>query len=233
LLASGRNGHAPDIVLNPEESARVPDSEASPLDKHRDVDGNLAEGWYLMNTPDLERELIRGRLRETTAGIERAMRLTIEEALTFRDAGNVPDEHGRTLRLVLMARNPSEVRELPTRRLLFEPDYLDRPKWRREGSKPVNVVPVGAGMHVSSQEPWWEEPELAALESDWLATGTVDGLRVPEKYRGFVYKTILTLRGAGREVTIDGIVDSLARWLGPGETVEIRSALEQENQVEP
>ena len=204
----------------------------SSLDKHRDDQGNLAEGWYLMTTSDLERELIRRRSRETRAGTGSAVRLTVEEALAFRNAGNLPDEGGRTLRLFLTARDPAEVRELPSRRLLFEPDYLDRPMWRREGSRPVNVVPLGADVHVDSQGPWWEEPDLGAIESEWLATGAVDGVRVPEAYRGFVYKTILALRSAGREVTIEGIVDSLARWLGASETAEIRSALEKENQAE-
>jgi hypothetical protein len=232
LLASGGNDHPRRALLNPDKRPGVSRTETNALDRHRNDDGNLAEGWYLMNTPDLERELIRRRSGERKAGPQSALRLTVDEALAYRDAGNLPDEHGRTLRLILLARDRTEVRELPAKRLLFEPDYLDEPTWRREGSKPVNVVPVGTVMPVNSQEPWWEEPDLAALESQWLSTGAVDGVRVPEDYRGFVYKTILALRNAGREVTIDSIVDSLARWLGPRETTEIRSALEQENQAE-
>jgi hypothetical protein len=161
-----------------------------------------------------------------------AIRLSIQEALAYRDAGNLPDEQGRTLRLVLRARDPEEVRKISAKWSFYEPDYLDPPTWRKPGSKPVNVVPLRVKMEVAEHGPWWEEPDLARLESEWLSSGAIDGLRIPEEYRGFVYKTILALRSAGREVTVDGVVDSIARWLGPKETTEIRCALQRENQAE-
>lgn len=187
------------------------------------------EGWYLMSTEELERML---RWWRTPAGDPDpvpAVRLTIEEALAYRDAGNVPDEHGRTLRLLLLARDRDEVRELAIKRARYEPDYHDAPAWRREGSKPVNVVPLGSTRGSSEERPWWKEPELAALESEWAATGAVEGVRIPEAYRGFVYKTILSLRAAGRPVGVQSIADSVARWMAPEEVAEIRSALESAN----
>jgi hypothetical protein len=191
----------------------------------------LSEGWYLMNTGDLERELRRRRGESSERG-EAVVRLTVGEALAYRDAGNLPDEHGRTLRLVLLARNRAEVRGLPHRRALYEPDYQAAPTWRREGSRPINVVPLGETTEPSADLPWWEEPELAALESEWLATGAIRGLRIPEAYRGFLYKTILTLRADNQEVTVAALADSLARWLIPRVAAEVRSALEAANRTE-
>jgi hypothetical protein len=188
----------------------------------------VAEGWYLMSTRELERMVLWLRSASTEPAPE-PTRLTIEEALAYRDAGNLPDQHGRTLRLLLHARDRQEVRDLSLRRLLFEPDYHDAPTWRRQGSKPINVVPLWSDHETSEEHPWWEEPDLAALESEWLTTGGIDGLRIPAAYRGFVYKTILSLRAAGRPVSIDSVADSLARWLAPEEVAEIRSALESAN----
>jgi hypothetical protein len=218
--------------VNTDEGPAAREPQAPAFDESNAEDGDLAEGWYLMSTEDLERELIRRRSPEVQTGTSRAVRLTVPEALAYRDDGNLPDGYGRTLRLLLRASTPDEVKQLSTRRLLFEPDYLEGPSWRKEGSKPVNVVPLIGETSASEHGPWWEEPDLAALESEWCATGAVDGVRVPADYRGFVYKTILALRGSGRAVTVDRIIGSLTRWLGPREIAEIRSALERENRTE-
>jgi hypothetical protein len=181
-----------------------------------------------MSTPELERMLLRLQSASPAPAPELTP-LTIEEALAYRDAGNLPDREGRTLRLFLFARNQKEVRDLSLRRLRFEPDYHDAPTWRRQGSKPINVVPLRSDREGAEEHPWWEEPDLAALESEWMSTGRIDGLRIPAAYRGFVYKTILSLRAAGRPVRVDSVAGSLARWLAPEEVAEIRSALESAN----
>jgi hypothetical protein len=196
-------------------------------------DGAEVEGWYLMSTGELERMLRWWRTPTADQDPHPAIRLTIEDALAYRDAGNVPDVDGRTLRLLLLARDRDEVRDLAIKRARYEPDYLDAPAWRREGSKPVNLVPLGSDRGSSEERPWWEEPELAALESEWAATGAIEGLRIPEAYRGFVYKTILSLRAAGRPVGVQSIADSVARWMAPEEAAEIRSALETANRSDP
>ncbi|MDP9227299.1 MAG: hypothetical protein M3P18_26320 [Actinomycetota bacterium] len=183
-----------------------------------------------MSTQTLERELRRWRSEEVDKLAPDALPLTVEEALAYRNAGNLPDERGRTLRLLLVLRNRDDVRNLPAKRLQYEPDYQDAPTWRREGSKPVNVVPLRRpDISPSHERPWWEEPDVAALEEEWSATGAVGGLCIPAGYRGFVYKTILSLRGAGREVTVDAVADSLARWLPPAQTAAIRSELHMAN----
>ena len=188
----------------------------------------LREGWYLMSLGELERELRRFREQEMHDDPS-AVPLSIPEAIAYRNAGNLPDEQGRSLRLVLYARDPEEVRNLPQKRARFEPDYQEAPNWRRPGSKPVNVVPLRARFPASRERAWWEEPDLAALESEWVASGAIDGLRIPAPYRGFLYKTILALRAEGGEVTVDSVGDSLARWLLPQEAAEIRSALAKAN----
>ncbi len=191
--------------------------------------GGPTEGWYLMSTRTLERELHRWRSHEVDEHASDAVRLTVEEALAHRDAGNLPDERGRTLRLLLVVRDRNDLQNLPAKRLLYEPDYQDAPTWRREGSKPVNVVPLRQDIERSPERPWWEEPEVAALEEEWRATGAVGELCIPAGYRGFVYKTILSLRGAGRDVTVDAVADSLERWLPPAESAAVRSALHAAN----
>jgi hypothetical protein len=203
---------------------RAPDS-SRPDDPRPAPD--LTEGWYLMSTRDLEREL--ARRRGEGGGPSHALRLTIAEALAYRDAGNLPDEYGRTLRLLLVAKDRDEVQELPLKRALYEPDYHDAPTWRRPGSKPVNVVPLRGDVAPSSGAPWWEEPQIAALEAEWHGTGAIQGLQIPEAYRGFIYKTILSLRAEGLPVTAASVAGSLARWLLPGEAAEIRRALEDAN----
>lgn len=181
-----------------------------------------------MSSADLERELKRWREPEAELEPSGAMPLTIEEALEYRNAGNLPDEQGRSLRLVLHVRDAAELSYLQQKRSRFEPDFHDAPDWRRDGSKPVNVVPLRAP-EIATEEgsAWWEDPEIAALETKWIGTGTVEGMPVPAEFRSFVYKTVLSLRAAGRAVTADSVADSIARWLPRDQAEQIRSALKQ------
>ena len=176
-----------------------------------------------MSTADLEKELARRRGDE--APPSNAVPLSIEDALAYRNAGNLPDDQGRTLRLVLLARTIEEVRGLGRKRAEFEPDYQSALSWRREGSAPVNVVPLRSPDVAADMSPWWESPDVAELEREWRATGRVAGLRVPAEYRGFVLKTVASLRDAGVTVDVDSVAASLARWLSPQQTREIRDAL--------
>lgn len=178
-----------------------------------------------MSTADLEIELARRRDPATAAPESNALPLTVEQALAYRDAGNLPDEHGRTLRLVLLARDLEEVRALGVKRLQFEPDYHSAPTWRREGSAPVNVVPLRGPEVAGDTSPWWESPDVAALETEWRDTGRIAGLVVPAEYRGFVLKTVVALRAAGVAVDVDSVGASLARWLAPEHVREITDAM--------
>ena len=178
-----------------------------------------------MSTPDLERELARWRDPATPVPPSNAVALSVEEALAFRDAGNLPDEHGRTLRLVLFARDLDEVRRLGRKRAEFEPDYHDAPRWRREGSAPVNVVPLRTPGVSGDPSPWWESSDVADLEAEWRGTGRLAGLPVPAEYRGFVLKTVASLREAGRPVDLASIAASLERWLSPEQVREITDAI--------
>ncbi len=190
----------------------------------------LAEGWYLMSTSDLERELARWREPAARIPPSNAVRLSIEDARSYRDSGNLPDEAGRSLRLVLHIDKTEDLTFLQQKRLIYEPDFHDAPEWRREGSKPVNVVPLRAPK-VMAQPPgsWWEGADVAALEDEWAVTGQVAGLVVPGEYRGFIYKTVLALRSVGRAITADSIADSIARWVPEGEARRIREALRAAN----
>jgi hypothetical protein len=179
-----------------------------------------------MSTSELEREL--GRWRGVDPSPSQAIRLSNEEALRLRNAGNIPDEHGRTLRLVIHIDSP-EPGLVEKKRLLFEPDYHDAPSWRREGSAPVNIVPLRTTPPEAEASQWWDDPALAALEAEWADRGTVAGLAVPRAYRGFVFKTVLALKAAGRPITADTVADSIARWVSPPEAEEIRSALVDAN----
>ena len=178
-----------------------------------------------MSTADLEQEL--ARRRDPAAGVppSNAEPQSIEEALAYRNAGNLPDERGRTLRLVLLARTLEEVRALGVKRARFEPDYHAAPTWRREGSAPVNVVPLREPGAAGDPSPWWESPDVAQLEAEWRATGRIGGLVVPAEYRGFVLKTVASLRQAGLPVTPDSVADSIARWLSPEQADAVRAAL--------
>ena len=178
-----------------------------------------------MSTADLEKEL--ARRRDPTAEVppSNALPLSVERALAYRDAGNLPDEHGRTLRLVLFARDLGEVRALGRKRAEFEPDYHSAPEWRREGSAPVNVIPLRAPGVPGDPSPWWQSSDVAELEAEWRATGRVAGLAVPAEYRGFVLKTVAALSDAGLPVDADSIEASLRRWLAPEQASEIADAL--------
>ena len=190
----------------------------------------LAEGWYLMSPEDLERELRRMRAPKNAIEPSDARLLSIDEALAYRDAGNLPDERGRTLRLVLRVDSLEDLEALDRKRLAYEPDFHDPPEWRIAGSRPVNVVPLRAeGVVVPEAGPWWEDEGVADLETEWRAHGTVAGIQVPGDYRGFVFKTVLSLRAAGRDVTPDSIADSIARWLSPEDAARIAGALRRAN----
>ena len=180
-----------------------------------------------MSTPDLERELARWRDPSTPLPPSNAERLSVADALAYRDAGNLPDALDRTLRLVLVARTLGEVRALGRKRALYEPDYHSAPTWRREGSAPVNVVPLRAPDVAGDPSPWWESSDVAGLEEEWEATGRIGGLAVPAEYRGFVFKTVVSLREAGLPVDEDTVADSISRWLGPEQADEVRRALRE------
>jgi hypothetical protein len=185
----------------------------------------MEDGWYLMSTETLERVLARWRAGEEPDVPDDAIALTIEAALRYRDAGNIPDEQGRSLRLVLHT-SDDEVDRLATRRLEFEPDFHGAPTWRGPGSKPVNVVPLRRRTtEAAPGSPWWEQPDVQMLEEEWKETGMVAGITVPEEFRSFVFKTVVSLRSAKLEVTPDSIADSVARWLPPDEAERLREAL--------
>lgn len=178
-----------------------------------------------MSTADLENELARWRDPAASRPASNALPLTVADALSYRDAGNLPDEHGRTLRLVLFARDLEEVRALGRKRLRFEPDYHSAPEWRREGSAPVNVVPLKGPEVAGDPAPWWESKDVAGLEAEWRETGRIAGLAVPSEYRGFVLKTAAGLRDAGIPVDVESVAASLARWLAPEDVDEITDAI--------
>jgi hypothetical protein len=190
----------------------------------------LDEGWYLMSVRDLEIELAlhRGKTRTETSN---AQPVTIGDALAFKAAGNIPDSLGRSLRLVLHVASDRDAARIGERRLSWEPDLHDAPSWRRDGSVPINVVPLRSGREGpgAANESWLDDPDLAALEDEWRATGAVAGVRIPADYRAFVYKTVLALRSSGRDVTISSIVDSVRRWLREEDALELRNALEDVN----
>lgn len=191
--------------------------------------GLLEEGWYLMSTSDLEQELKRWRSQDPGLPASGALPLSVPEALAYRNAGNLPDGSGRTLRLVLEVSDKEDLDTLSTKRLRYEPDYHDPPHWRQTGSAHVNVVPLRAPEVSGDPRAWWDKPQLAALEAEWRATGTIEGLHVPGELRGFVYKTVLALKADGRSVNPDTVADSLERWLAPSEAAKIREALREAN----
>ena len=192
-----------------------------------DVTPPLEEGWYHMSVSELEQELARWRIPGTRKDPSAARRLSTAEAMALRDAGNLPDEEGRSLRLVLHIEDAGAA-SLDAKRRRFEPDYHDPPTWRRRGSAPVNVVPLRL---TESPPPaaWFDQPELAALEREWRTTGAVAGLRIPAEVRGFVYKTVLSLRSAGRAVNVDTVASSISRWTSTDDAAQIRRALEDAN----
>ena len=182
----------------------------------------------MMSASDLELELKRWRNPDESVPVSQAQALSIEEALAYRDAGNLPDTKGRSLRLVLQVNDSAELSYLQQKRLRFEPDFHDAPTWRREGSKPVNVVPLRrADVKGHDGKAWWDDPDVAALEEEWSRSGMIAGMSVPADIRSFVFKTVLSLRSAGRAVDPDSVADSIARWMSPEEAEQIRRALEQ------
>lgn len=178
-----------------------------------------------MSVRDLEIELARHRDPQRAHERSGAETLTTEEALAYRAAGNVPDEEGRSLRLVLYV----DDEPLGDKRLRYEPDYHSAPTWRREGSKPINVVPLATRPRVPAETEgaWWDQPDVAPLETEWQRTGAIGGLAIPAELRGFVFKTIVSLRAAGIEVTQRSIVDSVSRWLAPAQVKDLQRAFEE------
>lgn len=184
-----------------------------------------------MSTADLELELKRHREPGADLPASNAIKLPIDEALRYRDGGNLPDDLDRTLRLVLVVNDPAELSYLQQRRLEYEPDFHEAPDWRREGSRLVNVIPLRVD-HAAAASPmaagWWNDPDLARLEEEWARSGMVEGITVPPEWRSFVYKTVLSLRAAGKEVTVDTVLASIARWLPPNDVERIALALRKE-----
>jgi hypothetical protein len=181
-----------------------------------------------MTTAELETELARHRGEDLP--VSGAIPLSIDQALRYRDEGNVPDERGRTLRLVLHVDDRADLRALDAKRSVYEPDYHESPGWRRQGSVPVNVVPLQTGeLEPAPADPWWNDSELAALEAEWARSGTVAGVRVPGPYRGLVYKTVISLRSAGIAVTAETVAGSIARWLPEHDADRLRRVLEEHN----
>ena len=180
-----------------------------------------------MSVPELERELALWKNGEAPGPVER---LTLDQALAFRDAGNVPDARGRSLRLVLHVSSRSDLAGLDEKRREWEPDYLDAPTWRREGSKPVNVVPLRLAEVEGWPQAWWEDADVGPLEKEWARDGTVGGVTVPGELRGFVFKTVIELRAAGRDVSVDAIVASVARWLKAEDMERFERALKEANE---
>ena len=186
----------------------------------------MDDGWYLMSTAELENVLAQWRDGIEPVVPPGAERLSNAEALSRRDAGNVPDADDRSLRLVLHV-SDEDVARIADARLDYEPDFHEAPRWRRPESRPVNVVPLRSARGGEAPSgPWWEEPELAGLEDEWRRSGTIAGMRVPGEYRSFVFKTVLALQRAGHDITPDSVADSVARWL-PEDAERLRRALKE------
>jgi hypothetical protein len=148
--------------------------------------------------------------------------------LAFRDAGNLPDAEGRTLRLVLTIDDAAELSALDEKRLFYEPDHHEAPRWRTSGSKPVHVVPLRDPDVVGVDEAWWEDADMSRVVEEWEETGAVGGLIIPADLRGLLFKTVLALQKAGVEVTPASVADSLSRWLDPAQAADIRARLLKE-----
>ena len=133
---------------------------------------------------------------------------------------------------MLVVEKTSELASLDDKSLMYEPDFHDAPKWSIAGARAVNVVPLRRTITESTAaDAWWEQPELAALEEEWQRQGTVAGVAIPAGYRSFVYKTVLSLRAVGKEVTPSSIADSIQRWVTEKDVLRIRAALEEANKV--
>ena len=180
------------------------------------------EGWYLLSDLEVEQVLL-----AIKAGDEpdiESQGLDQDAALAFRDRGNVPDEADRVLRLFLRFEGESD-HSVERKRIRFEPDFHSAPNWRRPGSRPVNVIPLGLSQP-SDAKPWWEDAAMAELEEEWSRSGTVSGVTVPAEYRSFVYKTVVALRASNHVVSASSIADSAARWLPAEQAEALRRALE-------
>jgi hypothetical protein len=189
----------------------------------------LEDGWYLMSVRDLELELARRR-GDGDPAPSNARRITIDEALDFKARGNVPDDLGRSLRLVLHVADNLEAARLHEKRLVWEPNFHDPPTWRREASLPVNIVPLRtATRETKEHDSWLDDPAVAAMEREWNRSGTVAGVNVPADYRSFVYKTVISLQASKREITVESIANSVERWLNPADASKLRAALETVN----
>ena len=175
-----------------------------------------------MSTRELERALASWRSGDRAAEV--GIPLTVDEALAHRNEGNVPGEDDRSLRLVLFV----DGEPLEKKRLRFEPDFHAAPEWRKEGSRPVNVVPLRTeDSPPGDGAPWWESPRVKELEEEWRSSGTVAGVEVPAGYRSFVFKTVIALQDAGESVTPSSIGDSIARWLSPEDARRVRESLKE------
>jgi hypothetical protein len=186
------------------------------------------DGWYLMTNEEVVREVERWKADPGSA-FRDFSRLPVSDALSHRNAGNFPDDEGRSLRLVITVDPDAGVDSVSERRLEFEPDFHHAPNWRRPASRPVNLIPLR--MRTSSTDPepeeaWWEDEKVAPLEAEWKEFGTVAGLPVPGEFRSFVFKTVIALRASGRDVTADSVADSVARWLDPVDADRLRKALQ-------
>ena len=186
------------------------------------------DGWYLLSTDEVVHEANLWK-RSPEGAFAKYRKLSIDEALALRNAGNVPDADGRSLRLVITVDPDAGVASVAIRRAEFEPDFHDAPEWRREGSRPVNVVTLRERSSAPelNREAWWDDPKIAPLEKEWLESGTVAGMTVPAEFRGFVYKTVIALQAADKEVTADAVLDSVARWLDPLDVERLRAGFDR------
>jgi hypothetical protein len=180
-----------------------------------------------MSPRDLEIELRRWRgARDVEPS--NASPMEREEALAYRDSGNLPDALDRSLRIVIVVSSNAELMNLDSRRLTFEPDAHQAPSWRREGSRPINVVPLRReGVAASGLDSWADDPAMASMEDRWARTGMVGGIQVSAEVRGFVFKTVVALERAGVPVTVDAITDSLSRWLSAEDVARVAAGLQE------
>lgn len=175
-----------------------------------------------MSTRELERALASWRSGEPP---DFGRELSVEEALQRRNEGNIPDEEDRSLRLVLVV----DEQPLEQKRLRYEPDFHKAPEWRREGSRPVNVVPLrDRHSPPPTAQPWWDNPRVQTLEKEWQATGVVAGMRIEAEYRSFVFKTVIALQDAGEPISPRTVGDSVSRWLSPEDARKVRDSLQAE-----
>ena len=70
---------------------------------------------------------------------------------------------------------------------------------------------------------------MAELEAQWQRTGAVSGVNIPGDLRGFLFKTILALRAAGKEISVEALSASVSRWLQPDDVARIGDALRRAN----